>query len=84
LDSATERLYLLRQWVRQNREREDALDVVEFGLQTIISATDYAPNARVYRELALALPHATDLTRVRELALQRLNAPEGREISNLR
>lgn len=67
LEGTSERLYLLRRWALQNRERNDALDVVEYALKLAITTTEYAPNARVLRELATPLAYASDGPRLRKL-----------------
>ncbi len=64
---ATERLNLLRLWARANRTRKDAIEVVDTALKLMIQTTDYSPNARVLRELAVPLPHAPDTTRTKQL-----------------
>jgi hypothetical protein len=63
----TERLNLLRLWARANSTRKDAIEVVETALKLMIQTTEYSPNARVLRELAVPLPHAPDITRARQL-----------------
>lgn len=60
MERASEQLYLLRSWVMKNRESPDAADVVDFGLNIAIANTDYAPNARDYRELSTPIPYITD------------------------
>ena len=63
LERASDRLFLYSLWTTENREREDALDVVESALNTAISTAEYAPNARVFRQLAMPLPFAADAAR---------------------
>jgi len=62
------RLRLLGQWALDNREREDAAEVVEFALKLAIRTTAYAPNARILRELATPLPFISDESVVRSLS----------------
>jgi hypothetical protein len=76
LDSADKRLYLLRQWAMDNREREDAAEVVRFALDLAIQSTPYSPNAGVFREIAAPLPFITDLATVKEL-VDRFDAQQG-------
>lgn len=57
LERVEDRLLLLRQWTKVNRERADAADVVFAGLELAVKTTEYAPNARVFRELAMPLPY---------------------------
>lgn len=67
MERASEQLYLLRSWVTKNREALDVADVVEFGLQVAIASTDYAPNARDFRELATPLPYIENIERRKHL-----------------
>lgn len=60
-----DRLYLMRQWVVINQDREDAADVVQQAMELIIRTTEYSPSATVYRELAMALPSIKDTSRLR-------------------
>lgn len=67
LERASEKLYLLRSWVMKNRESSDAADVVDFGLNIAITTTDYAPNARDFRELSAPLPYIIDPEKKKKL-----------------
>ena len=67
LETASDKLYLLRKWAIEHSDREDAAEVAEFGLRTVIEATGYAPNARVIRELSTPLLHIRDTERARTL-----------------
>lgn len=61
LELVGDRLYVLQHWMLGNRARDDALQVLDFGLRTALQATDYTANAKVYRQLALCLPHIEEL-----------------------
>ena len=67
LEKASDKLYILRTWVIEHSTREDAVDVAEYGLKTVVEATGYAPNARVLRELSTPLLHVKDPERARSL-----------------
>lgn len=67
VEHVSEKLFIIRNWILKNRESEEAVKVVEFGLKIIISTTDYAPSARDYRELAIALPYVNDKEKLRNL-----------------
>lgn len=67
LESADKRLHFLRQWATVNREREDAVDVVDYALELAIETTPYSPNARVFREIASPLPFIEDRSRAKQL-----------------
>lgn len=63
LDGATEQLYVLRHWMRANRDRADAVDVLEYGLAAAIRSTTFTPDARTFRELSLCLPYVQEVQR---------------------
>ena len=67
LETASDKLYILRTWVIEHSAREDAADVAEYGLKTVVEATGYAPNAQVLRELSTPLLHVKDPERARSL-----------------
>lgn len=69
LSTASDQVFVLRSWAQRNREAHDALDVVEQALRLIVRTTDYAPNARVLRELATPLVYANDVIRLKKLVL---------------
>jgi hypothetical protein len=60
LEGATDRLYILRKWAMNNRERGDAADVVDYALKIAIKTTPFTFNASVLRELAAPLPFILD------------------------
>ncbi len=65
-----DRLFLLGLWAELNPEHEGASTVVEEGLRTFVAATEYAPNAKVLRQLATPLPYEADVeSRARLIAL---------------
>ena len=67
LQTASDKLPLLRMWLVENSNIEDAADVADYGLRTIVEATGYAPNALVLRELSTPLLHIKDSARARSL-----------------
>jgi hypothetical protein len=62
LDSAVEKMFLLRQWALDNKRRDDACDVIDFALQFAVKTTRHAFNARDYREIVSPLPFISDST----------------------
>ena len=66
-EAASDKLYVLRRWAIEHSSREDATDVVEYGLRTIVEATAYAPNVRVLRELSTPLRHTKDPAKAQSL-----------------
>lgn len=67
LDAVGDRLFLLRLWTMKNREREDAVKVVDYALNVLIKTTEYPPSARDYREIASPLPHIQEKGKAQEL-----------------
>ena len=67
LDTASDKLYVLRKWALENPTRGDAMRVVQHGLQTLVATTGYAPNPRVLRELSSPLIYIEDRDILRRL-----------------
>ena len=67
LEAASDKLYILRKWAIENSTRDDAADVTECGLRTLVEATGYAPNVRVLRELSTPLLHIKDPVKAQSL-----------------
>ena len=67
LENTGERLYLLCQWVISNREHEDAYNVIDYALKLAFRTTAYAPNAKMFRDLASALPYIIDGEKVKSI-----------------
>jgi hypothetical protein len=76
LDSVDKRLYVLRQWAMDHRERADAAEVVRSALDLTIQSTPYAPNAGVFRQIATPLPFISDSAVARDL-VDRFDAQKG-------
>ena len=66
LDSAVEKMFLLRQWTLDNQRRDDACDVIDFALQFAVKTTRHAFNARDYREIASPLPFISDSSKAKQ------------------
>jgi hypothetical protein len=59
-ENPADRIYVMRIWATTNRHRADAAQVVQHALDTIVKTTEFAPNAKIYRELAMPLPRIPD------------------------
>ncbi|PLT28206.1 ATP-binding protein [Peribacillus deserti] len=57
LENASDQLYLLCRWASRNKKLDNAYTVIKYALKQAIGKTEYAPNARVYRDLASQLPY---------------------------
>ncbi len=66
-EAVGDKIFLLRQWTKNNRTRPDAIEVINFALNLAISSTQYTFNATVLRELALPLPYVEDETLLKAL-----------------
>lgn len=67
LTKPNNKLFLLRQWTRENAQNQEAGSVIRCALELLISTTDYSPNAQVYRELATPIPYLKDRKLASEL-----------------
>ena len=67
IETASDKLFILRKWAIEHSAREDAAEVAEYGLRTIVEATGYRPNVRVLRELATPLLHLKDKGKAQSL-----------------
>ncbi len=66
-ENAADRIYVMRIWTATNRQKKDAAAVVEHAFDTIIKATNFAANAKIYRELAMPLPYVPSAEIARKL-----------------
>ncbi|PKN35610.1 MAG: hypothetical protein CVU61_01960 [Deltaproteobacteria bacterium HGW-Deltaproteobacteria-19] len=64
-EKSADRIYALTAWAAVNAERPDSAIVLEHALNTILKATTYTANAKVYKDLALPLVHMPDLGQVK-------------------
>jgi len=67
LDNTTEKLFILRKWLTINHKRDDAYKVSKYGVRLLLKTTEYAPNALVFKELALPLPFIKDFDEAKQL-----------------
>ncbi|MEW5872927.1 MAG: hypothetical protein AB1894_26950 [Chloroflexota bacterium] len=67
IEKASERLFIIRSWLTNNRENPDASSVLDYALKDAISTTLYSPNARDYREMASPLPYIDDPEKQKKL-----------------
>ena len=57
---SSEKLFILRKWIGQNRTEKDVLQVVETALNEALLSRDFTPTATFYREILEPLPHSSD------------------------
>jgi hypothetical protein len=65
IEGTSDRLFFLCHWTVVNNSRDDAIDVINYALNLTLKTTAYAPNAKIYRQLAVALPNISDKERVK-------------------
>lgn len=75
-EKGSDRIFILRSWAVTNAKREDAADVVEYALNTILKTTTYTANAKVYNELASPLIFIPDLELAKKI-IGRLDGLKG-------
>lgn len=67
LTSTSDKLYLIAHWASNNKKLDGAEHVLEYALKLAVSTTDYAPNARVYKDLSMQLPFIEDAESLKRL-----------------
>ena len=76
IDTASERLFILRKWIDQHRTTVDVLTLVDKAVNDAISAPDFTPTATFYREVLAPLPYAAASTvRSRIIAIVEAQRP---------
>jgi AAA domain len=55
-DTPSDIIFFSKEWLKANKERDDAFEVIEKCLDIIIKTTEYTPTAKDFRELAIPLP----------------------------
>ena len=76
LESKTDALMLLRQWLKVNRNTPDAHVVMDYAINLTISTTNYSPNATDFKDIAAPLPFITDKDIAKAL-LSKLDSQKG-------
>jgi hypothetical protein len=75
LDQSRQLLFLAY-WITEHKNSQNAIDVIEHGLNLMISNSTHNPRMREFRDLAVALPFCSDLTRV-EALVKRFDGQRG-------
>lgn len=70
LETTNEKLFVIRQWIRNNRERTDAITISEYGINLAITTTPFVLNATILRDLALPLPYTKNFHLLQSLISQ--------------
>lgn len=66
LDQSRQLLFLAY-WITEHKNSQNSIDVIEHGLNLMISNSTHNPRMREFRDLAVALPFCSDLARVESL-----------------
>ena len=67
IQSPEDQLFLLRHWTKQNFDRDDALEVIEYALTFILKSNSLSPTAMVLSELAMPLPNIRNPIKMKKL-----------------
>jgi len=69
-------LSFLAYWISEHKDDKNAIDVVEHGLKLMIANSAHNPKMGEFRDLAIALPFSSDVSRV-ELLVKRFDSQRG-------
>jgi hypothetical protein len=69
-------LSFLAYWISEHKDSESAIGVAEHGLKLMITNSSYSPRMREFRDLAIALPYASDIRKV-EALVKRFDSQRG-------
>jgi len=61
------RLFILRQWILNNRDNKEITEIVEYSLDQLVSTTNYTPKLRDLREISTPLPKVNDPEKAKKL-----------------
>ncbi|MEC7784899.1 MAG: AAA family ATPase [Bacteroidota bacterium] len=65
LESTSQKMFLIRNWISNNKENDDVDKVIELGLELVVNRSDsYVPKSSDYKIFALPLPHFTKKDKV--------------------
>jgi len=67
IEDTSDRLFILQSWCKQNKRKSGNASVIKYALETAVFDKEFSPNAKVYRELAEALPYIGDPEEQKEL-----------------
>ena len=67
LENPSEKLFLLRNWLRLNKEKSNTEEIVRLALNIVIQSTEYVPNASVLRDIAITLPKVENINSLKAL-----------------
>lgn len=76
LESKTDALMLLRQWLKVNRDAPDSHVVMDYAINLTISTSDYSPNATDFKDIAAPLPFITN-KEIAKALLSKLDSQKG-------
>lgn len=67
LESTSQKMFLIRNWISNNKEDDNVSDVIQLGLELIVDKSDkYVPKSGDYKIFALPLPYLKNKDKVYE------------------
>lgn len=68
LESTSQKMFLIRNWIRNNQKDQNISIVIELGLELIVNKSDkYVPKSEDYKVLSLPLPYLNEKGKTYEL-----------------
>lgn len=68
LESTSQKLFLIRNWIGNNQKDDNVAEIVELGLKLIVDKSDrYVPKSSDYKIFAMPLPYLKDKDKAYEL-----------------
>lgn len=68
LESTSQKLFLIRNWIGNNQKNENVAKIIELGLKLVVDKSDkYVPKSSDYKVFAMPLPYIKDNIKTLEL-----------------
>lgn len=66
IEKINDQIVVIRNWVNANKRRPVALDVSLYGIDLVISSSEYSPNAKVFYDISLPIEDSKDKEKMYE------------------
>ncbi|WP_318640066.1 hypothetical protein [Flavobacterium ardleyense] len=68
LESTSQKLFLIRNWILNNRDNENISNIIELGIELVVNKSDmYVPKANDFKIFSIPLPYIKDREKTFEL-----------------